>query len=74
MNEEKPQDTIDSLSRQIVDVLHKELGDKCGSNRNFPCRPFVARRLPQIQSDVVRFARNRFRASLLYKRSTIIIG
>ncbi|EDT7935838.1 hypothetical protein KCF99_003663 [Salmonella enterica subsp. enterica serovar Bonariensis] len=42
MNEEKSQDTIDSLSRQIVDVLHKELGDKCGRNRKAICGPQVA--------------------------------
>lgn len=42
MNEEKSQDTTDSLSRQIVDVLHKELGDKCGRNRNFPEAMWVA--------------------------------
>ncbi|EEM8547130.1 hypothetical protein GI062_27035 [Salmonella enterica] len=42
MNEEKSQDTIDSLSRQIVDVLHKELGDKCNSCRVFPEAMWVA--------------------------------
>ncbi|EIR0837407.1 hypothetical protein LWG28_004708, partial [Salmonella enterica] len=57
MNEEKSQDTIDSLSRQIVDVLHKELGDKCGSNRNFPEAMWVAMQAicgPQVAADTIR--------------------
>lgn len=33
MNEEKSQDTIDSLSRQIVDVLHKEYRCFTGDRR-----------------------------------------
>ncbi|ELZ7452477.1 hypothetical protein U0P20_000547 [Salmonella enterica] len=57
MNEEKSQDTIDSLSRQIVDVLHKELGDKCGSNRNFPEAMWVSMQAicgPQVAADTIR--------------------
>ncbi|HCM6289441.1 TPA: hypothetical protein N3Z68_001367 [Salmonella enterica subsp. enterica serovar 16:l,v:-] len=63
MNDEKKQETINTLSRQIVDVLHKELGDKCGNNKEFPeamwvamqtiCGPYVAAstiRCCQIQS------------------------
>ncbi|EBW4028037.1 hypothetical protein DPF51_00300 [Salmonella enterica subsp. enterica serovar Newport] len=59
MNDEKKQETINTLSRQIVDVL----GDKCGNNKEFPeamwvamqtiCGPYVAAstiRCCQIQS------------------------
>ncbi|EJC3638803.1 hypothetical protein MYX88_003902 [Salmonella enterica] len=42
MNDEKKQETINTLSRQIVDVLHNELGDKCTSNRDFPEAMWVA--------------------------------
>lgn len=42
MNDEKKQETVNTLSRQIVDVLHKELGDKCDSVRGFPEAMWVA--------------------------------
>ncbi|EAY4675998.1 hypothetical protein ACEVVI_003263 [Salmonella enterica] len=57
MNEEKSQDTIDSLSRQIVDVLHKELGDKCNSCRVFPEAMWVAMQAicgPHVAASTIR--------------------
>ncbi|EAX8781136.1 hypothetical protein BWL58_12260 [Salmonella enterica] len=57
MNEGKSQDTIDSLSRQIVDVLHKELGDKCNSCRVFPEAMWVAMQAicgPHVAADTIR--------------------
>ncbi|EKB8407713.1 hypothetical protein OPN12_003250 [Salmonella enterica] len=57
MNEEKSQDTIDSLSRQIVDVLHKELGDKCDSCRVFPEAMWVAMQAicgPHVAASTIR--------------------
>lgn len=57
MNEEKSQDTIDSLSRQIVDVLHKELGDKCNSCRVFPEAMWVAMQaicVPHVAASTIR--------------------
>ncbi|EAX7074268.1 hypothetical protein RJK31_002204 [Salmonella enterica] len=62
MNEEKSQDTIDSLSRQIVDVLHKELGDKCNSCRVFPEAMWVAMQAicgPQLAADTIRYCQIR---------------
>ncbi|EJY7488055.1 hypothetical protein RBE67_000426 [Salmonella enterica] len=58
MNEEKSQDTIDSLSRQIVDVLHKELGDKCNSCRVFPEAMWVAMQAicgPHVAASTIRY-------------------
>lgn len=57
MNEEKSQDTIDSLSRQIVDALHKELGDKCNSCRVFPEAMWVAMQAicgPHVAASTIR--------------------
>ncbi|EIE7706153.1 hypothetical protein LDR44_004773 [Salmonella enterica] len=57
MNEEKSQDTIGSLSRQIVDVLHKELGDKCNSCRVFPEAMWVAMQAicgPHVAASTIR--------------------
>ncbi|ENM4468664.1 hypothetical protein AB7X54_000029 [Salmonella enterica] len=57
MNEEKSQDTIDSLSRQIVDVLHKELGDKYNSCRVFPEAMWVAMQAicgPHVAASTIR--------------------
>ncbi|EDR4049144.1 hypothetical protein GUP64_004474 [Salmonella enterica] len=57
MNEEKLHDTIDSLSRQIVDVLHKELGDKCNSCRVFPEAMWVAMQVicgPHVAASTIR--------------------
>ncbi|EDG4311290.1 hypothetical protein GCV35_19450 [Salmonella enterica] len=62
MNEGKSQDTIDSLSRQIVDVLHKELGDKCNSCRVFPEAMWVAMQAicsPQLAADTIRYCQIR---------------
>lgn len=62
MNEEKSQDTIDSLSRQIVDVLHKELRDKCNSCRVFPEAMWVAMQAicgPQLAADTIRYCQIR---------------
>ncbi|EFS0482499.1 hypothetical protein H6I86_003962 [Salmonella enterica] len=62
MNEEKSQDTIDSLSRQIVDVLHKELGDKCNSCRVFPEAMWVAMQAicgPQLAAGTIRYCQIR---------------
>ncbi|EBR2769226.1 hypothetical protein B5V48_26200 [Salmonella enterica] len=62
MNEGKSQDTIDSLSRQIVDVLHKELGDKCNSCRVFPEAMWVAMQAIcglQLAADTIRYCQIR---------------
>ncbi|EFV3986880.1 hypothetical protein ACFJLW_001637 [Salmonella enterica] len=62
MNEGKSQDTIDSLSRQIVDVLHKVLGDKCNSCRVFPEAMWVAMQAicgPQLAADTIRYCQIR---------------
>ncbi|EBK8622196.1 hypothetical protein DV583_09200 [Salmonella enterica] len=62
MNEEKSQDTIDSLSRQIVDVLHKELGDKCNSCRVFPEAMWVAMQAicgPHVAASTIRYCQVR---------------
>ncbi|EAP2379591.1 hypothetical protein CWG20_12810 [Salmonella enterica] len=62
MNEEKSQDTIDSLSRQIVDVLHKELGDKCNSCRVFPEAMWVAMQAicgPHVAASTIRYCQIR---------------
>ncbi|ECG5118639.1 TPA: hypothetical protein ACJGK5_003206 [Salmonella enterica subsp. enterica serovar Enteritidis] len=57
MNDEKKQETINTLSRQIVDVLHKELGDNCGNNKDFPEAMWVAMQAicgPQVAADTIR--------------------
>lgn len=57
MNDEKKQETVNTLSRQIVDVLHKELGDKCDSIRVFPEAMWVAMQAicgPQLAADTIR--------------------
>ncbi|EHT5728350.1 hypothetical protein WK676_002875 [Salmonella enterica] len=62
MNEEKSQDTIDSLSRQIVDVLHKELEDKCNSCRVFPEAMWVAMQAicgPHVAASTIRYCQVR---------------
>ncbi|EKF3240656.1 hypothetical protein OYQ71_003762 [Salmonella enterica] len=62
MNEEKLHDTIDSLSRQIVDVLHKELGDKCNSCRVFPEAMWVAMQAicgPHVAASTIRYCQIR---------------